>query len=355
MNAKETDPLLLISTDWHLDKNNTEVIKDLVIQKCELAVKLGLPGFFILGDIFDSRKGQELIVLDALLEILELITVEYGLYVTILPGNHDKVSYQSESSYLASFQYMENVQYVKDYFVFKNYGKSDVNVYLLPFFSEETWLRYYTEMLENFPLDKKKKNILLTHTAFSNSINNDGSKVTNSSINYSLLKDWDLVLSGHYHDFQQPFKNTFHLPSIRQKNFGENGNKGFTIVNKDLTLTIDKADFPKFVTRTINLSETSLSEIKEIAEGYKDGNSNVRIILEGPIELVQAFNSQELEILGISVKKKNPDIDTSMEYAETCDQIEELTQDRIVDLFKDFCENENLDFEEGLEYLKNGR
>ena len=103
MKTEKQPPLLLLSTDWHLEKNSIEVIKDLVIQKCELALKLGAGTIFLLGDIFDSRKGQELMVLHTFLEILVSITKDSEVSVIILPGNHDKVDSRSESYYIAPF------------------------------------------------------------------------------------------------------------------------------------------------------------------------------------------------------------------------------------------------------------
>ena len=207
-------------------------------------------------------------------------------------------------------------------------------------------------MLREHPLDKSKKNILLTHTAFSNSINNDGSRVTNSSINYALLKDWDLVLSGHYHDYQQPFKNTYHIPSIRQKNFGEDINKGFTLVHPDLSLEVRKAIFPEYRTHKVNLSTTSVAQVKSELESLQEDYSNIRLIVEGPTELVQSFNSQEFEQLGIKVKKNNPEVEASLDYVQSSGEIEELTSDKILELFQEFCEREELSFEEGIKYLR---
>ena len=57
-------------------------------------------------------------------------------------------------------------------------------------------------------------------------MNNDGSSVE-SSIRPSLFKDWGLVLSGHYHDYQELSDNVVHLGSLTQNNFGEDENKGF--------------------------------------------------------------------------------------------------------------------------------
>ena len=60
----------VVSTDWHLKRENVEEIIDLVNQQCELAVKLGVETLFCLGDIFDSRKSQELVVLTAFKDFL---------------------------------------------------------------------------------------------------------------------------------------------------------------------------------------------------------------------------------------------------------------------------------------------
>ena len=92
-------PLTLFSTDWHIDKDNIEEIKSLIIQKLELAKSLNINKVFGLGDFFESRKSQPLQNLKGFGEILQLFE-KYGVELIAIPGNHDKLNYLSEDSYL---------------------------------------------------------------------------------------------------------------------------------------------------------------------------------------------------------------------------------------------------------------
>lgn len=333
-----------ISTDWHIEKDNTEVILDLVTQQCEDAISRGLDKIYCLGDIFDSRKGLEQVVLDCFDRCLDIIYA-YGLVLVAIPGNHDKVDYSSSTSYLRQYRHNPAIQYVEDVEVIEL--TSEIDLFLIPFFSEDLWI-------EKFKLIKKRKgvkSILGTHVAFSNSINNDGTKVE-TKINYSLLKVFDLVFSGHYHDQQQPFKNTFHLPSIRQKNFGEKPEKGFTIVYSDLSMELVLANFKPYRTLTVDLKETSLVELDSIVSKFSPQSENLRLEIVGPRELVDSLKVDSLKRVGIEVKKKNESVEASIVSIEEGEEIEEFNSQKIKDLFQVFCEENDINHEEGIKLLQ---
>src|SRR5690606_13354795 len=106
--AKEEKVVAVVATDWHLKRDNIDEIKDLVVQKCKLADELGTDLLICLGDVFDSRKSQELSVLSAFNDILDIILRENKKMI-VVPGNHDKVNYSSIQSFLDPFTYNPSI------------------------------------------------------------------------------------------------------------------------------------------------------------------------------------------------------------------------------------------------------
>lgn len=336
----------VISNDWHLNKNNIDQIIDLVSQQCELAAELKVDNLICLGDVFDSRNAQPIEVLDTFLELLDLIG-DYGLTLYAIPGNHDKVNYSSKISYLR--QYRDH----KNFKLFDSPGKIklpeyDLNLHFIPFFNEEVWINHYNNYIEENSF--KGTNILLTHIATIGSRNNDGS-IVESNINGNLFLPFNKVLSGHYHNRQQ-IGNFYHLPSIQQNNFGEDPDKGFTILNSDGTISLFKSKFKEFIKVTIDLETNSWEDVTLLTKTYKDNSNNVRFEFKGPENLLKSINKEEFTSIGIDVKTKIKEIDQDIEFAET-EEVVELNAASIYELFDKFCEQENIDKTVGIKYLNN--
>src|SRR6056297_1136440 len=121
-------PIAIISTDWHLKRDNIDAIKDLIDQQCQLAKKEGVEYLICLGDVFDSRKAQELTVLTAFGEILDNIH-SYNLKMLTISGNHDKSDYTSYNSYIDSFAFHPAMVYFREY---NQYSIGDVKLHFMP-------------------------------------------------------------------------------------------------------------------------------------------------------------------------------------------------------------------------------
>jgi len=206
-------------------------------------------------------------------------------------------------------------------------------------------------------IDTQKKSnyaqqILLTHTVFNGSVNNDHS-VMESKINYELVKYFNLVLSGHYHDHHQVYKNTFHLPSIQQNNFGENREKGFTILYSDLTFEIVDSVFKEYVTVEYDCgmgacgNEKLLKRLHQAVKDDVEKGKYVRLRLKGDETLLKSLNVTDLKEIGIKVEKKPNEINCNV----ATNEIITIDNKSMVDKFKEFCENETLDYEVGVNYL----
>lgn len=337
-------PIAIISTDKHLKEENASELMDLACQEIELAKKYDIGHVIWLGDIFDSRLSQREELLTCLTEMIALYREE-GIQILCIPGNHDKTNYERDSSFLTSFKhhpafYLAEIEEASEF----DFGTGDIEFHFIPFYSQDVWL----ERFNNLPKPKSKRSVLFSHTAVQGSINNDGKKV-NNKIQTSLFKHYGKVFLGHYHDAQQPASNVFHLPSTRQNNFGENENKGFTILYDDLSTEFVKADFVPYKEIKVDLTTVTKEEMMALAK-TDTNDAKIRVTLIGDQQAVKGVNKKWFTENGISVKAKYTDIEvTETEEAET---VQELNGSDISEKFKAFCDDKGYNYKEGFELLK---
>lgn len=334
-------PIAIISTDWHIQSKNIEDIKRLISEKCQLAQKLGVQNLICLGDVFESRVSQREDVLNTFKVILDIIH-SYELRLFLIPGNHDKTNYDSESSFLLPY---ESHPVVKLITTFDKITISDVRMYFVPFFSDSKWLEIFEELKP-----AGVHNTLFTHIAVTGSVNNDGTHVS-SSISPKIFSKFDKVFSGHYHNQQKVGKNFYHLPSLQQNNFGEDSEKGFTVLYDDLSHELVKSTFKEFVKIKIDIDNVTDDELNSLKRKYKNSNNNIRFEFIGSEDKLKSLKKDDFTSLGIDVKTSSKEIINDIEYIETA-EIVEHNKETITEAFKDFCEKEGYSFEQGLNYLQ---
>lgn len=334
------EPIAILSTDKHLQESNALELLDLAEQEINLAKSLGVTTVIWLGDIFDSRLSQRQELLTCLTEMIGLYHQE-GISIYCIPGNHDKTDYESDESFLTQYRYHPGFTLFEVPTQIDLFG---VGCYFLPFYSQDVWL----EKFEELPVPKTKKSILFSHTAVQGSINNDG-KVVNNRISLNLFKKFGKVLLGHYHDAQQPGANVFHLPSTRQNNFGEDEEKGFTVLFDDTSFEFIKASFVPYKEIKVDVLKTSKDELLKLAKTSTDG-VNVRITLVGDQQAVKAVNKKVFTEKGISVKTKYTDVEVT--ESQEAEVVQELSGTDVKEKFKAFCEEKGYDYPEGYKLLK---
>lgn len=334
------EPIAIISTDKHLQEANALELLDIAEQEIALAQEQGVDTVIWLGDIFDSRLSQRQELLTCLTEMIELYH-EHGITLLCIPGNHDKTDYESDESFLTAYKYHPGFNLYETPTCIDLKG---VECHFLPFYAQDVWLEKFAEL----PTPKSKISILFSHTAVQGSINNDG-KVVNNKIPLKLFSKYGKVMLGHYHDAQQPGANVFHLPSTRQNNFGEDEEKGFTVLYSDTSFKFVKAQFVPYKEIKVDVLKTSKEEILKLAKTNTDG-VNVRITLVGDQQAVKAVNKKVFTEHGISVKAKYTDVEVT--EAEEAEVVQELSGTDIAEKFKAFCDEKGYEYDEGYKLLK---
>lgn len=338
-------PLAVVSNDWHISSSNTDVIEEVMSQKIALCSKLNINTVFVLGDIFQSRQSQPLKVLKCFENILDKFH-DAGIKVHCIPGNHDKTNYDSADSFLDSYTHHPALELTRSGSILKLGG---IKVRMIPFISDELFLKAFAKSKELHPVSKNE--ILMSHIAVTGSVNNDGTKVS-GSISPSLFEDFSTVLLGHYHNFHKVSGEIYHLPSVIQKDFGENDNKGFTIIYDDCSFEIVTSDFKRYETVEIDLDKVTHKEFKEKLKEFNTESTNVRIKLVGSNEKIKSIKIDELKMSGFHVKTDQKDISDSIEQIEN-GKIVEHDSSSLLEEFIAFCEKEEYDnIEIGNNYLK---
>jgi exonuclease SbcD len=318
-------PLALFVTDIHLRHDNTEIVEDLFKQVIQTAKNHSINEIIIGGDFFDSRTSQRLVTLKSAKKIFSMLK---DFNVHLIAGNHDKSMYTSESSFVDIFE--DSVKLYKKPTVVQFYSKT---VTFIPFFENDILV----EMIQ----DAEPTDILVSHFEVEGAIYHPDGDLTRV-VPVDILKKFKAVYLGHIHDYSVTEDFVHQLPSIRQNNFGENTNKGFTIIYDDLSIEILKSKFKEYKTFKIDLNETSDNEVKDLLkEATTDDNSYKRIIVTGNTDKLKSFDRSKFESAGVKVNIKQKQLDYKIS----------LDSSDIFTTFKKFCEENELDFKTGTKYL----
>lgn len=340
MNKK---PIAIISTDWHLNDNNAVQLLNIADEEVALAKRLGVDNIVWLGDMFDSRVSQRQDLLNCLSSIIEVHT-NNGLSIHCIPGNHDKTDYKVDDSFLSPYRFHPS------FFLHENESGvvlpgSNIAAYFIPFYQQSEWIKHFDKIVG---LSRGDFSVLFSHMAIEGSINNDGSRVE-SSIKALMFKDFDRVFLGHYHNAQQPARNVFHLPSVAQNNFGEDEEKGFTVLYEDLSFETLRSDFKPYRSVTLDAGTVTRDDIKNVVNDAKSQNFYMRVVLTGTQEQVKRVDCKELKSSGVNVKIKYDEIE--VKESEELTVVKELSGVDIKEKFVKFCEDNSYNIEEGLSLL----
>ncbi len=334
----------ILGNDYHLGTNNLKLVENIWNQQLELCVKFGKVPFVVGGDIFTYRSGQPLAVLSLFKELLDK-TVQIGVKVIIIPGNHDKTALHDTKSYLDVFK-REGVNICSEETSIK---AGNVDITLIPFFDNEEWLRrfYNVQLFGNNP------HILITHMGIEGVRNNDGS-IVSSPIKPSMFKDYDAVFIGHYHDSMQLGNNVYYTGSVYQNNFGENSeDKGFTVIYNDGTFDFIQSKFPKYIKEIVDVKDNDT--LNNVIEKYEDNKEDyVRIVFKGKKEDLKNVNKSILESKGFLVQYLPNEQTAAMESAES-EGIVEYNKESLLTDFKQYCDDNNIvdnKFEFGFNLIK---
>ena len=330
-------PFAIAVTDVHLDKGNSDLVKDIFRQLVALCLERGVNDVICAGDVFTSRSGQPLECLSAWQEILSYLQ-ENNIRLQAIPGNHDKTDGNDECSYLdvySGFQLHREAS-------FHNFGSNrDIAVHFIPYFGTDRWMEELAWLDAN--VKKRRLNILVTHVAFNGVHNADGSEVADG-IAPSAVSAYDAVICGHYHDRSKVGKNIHYIGSAYQNNYGEGSvDKGFAVLYEDGSIEYVPSQFPRYIKETIQANDRET--LVNLLEKYGDKEGRVDHIR---FEFVGA--KADLERLDVTEFQTRYGIDCKFSSVEEREAVEGATGEDVLNYdvasvtknFYRFCAENNI-------------
>lgn len=331
-------PLFAIWNDSHLGVGNEDTVVLSVKHMVNYLLEKGIDTLIFNGDFFHSRSNQTQSVLDAAIEIFKVIN-EAGIRHIVNVGNHDRQSYFKATSFLDAFRYHPGVEIYDGKIT--SLEIKGVSVSLSPFFDDSILV----PMLD----EASGTDLLLGHWDMAGSTHL-GKVCEKSSITKRTLNKFKKVYLGHYHNTHEISRDIVHLPSLRQNSFGEDSNKGFTIIYEDLSYEIVPGIFKKFTKFVLNIDEVSGEEIKELIKIHSGSEDSIRFEFIGEETKLRSLDKEQFQGTGIDVKLK-----FQKKYKEQSTEkpvlIKKFEKNQIEELFKDFCEEKGYFYKEGVVIL----
>ena len=329
-------PIFMMVTDLHIkDQKDFEVLDSLIDQIIEKCKTHKINHLLLLGDVFTYRNSQPLSALLLFQNFIKKLK-KNGIMLVAIAGNHDKTDQDSLESYLSVYTGHDNYSLIKKPEVVLEFENMIFS--MMPYFPEDgDYVTYLANHLKELIKDYDVPNtrfFLLTHIAVKDARMNDG-KVVKSGVSSNVFDFFEEVFVGHFHN-KQSARNITYTGSWRAKNFGEDNDKGVTIMYSDGSSEFEKLKFPKFKSFEFHLPEELTSVVTTFAEiRSKLNGNNIRFILHGTENDFAKAPMKMLKKAGVKIKKVDIETAKNMEAVEI-NPVTRIEKDDVMGHLKDF-------------------
>lgn len=339
-------PCALLINDIHVSKDNFPEFQRNWDEALEICKKQDIPEIIIGGDLLQSRSSYQ--TLDVLLAVRQAIikATNAGLELTIAEGNHDLVDQEAILGYCHVFSEYPHVYVVDDY-VSIDYS-DNVTLYVMSYAPESgSFTNRLKDIIDN-DFDRNKHNILYIHEGIKGGL----AMPSDDELPTKIFKDFDTVLVGHYHN-RCKIKGTSieYIGASRQHNFGEDEEKGYTILYDDGSYEFIKNESnTRYKVIDLALQDVDNHLIEELSDIKSNGKYKVKARINCSATDVQNIDKQKLLEAGAAkveiVTKKT--IAKSIE-AHSLDR--KFDKTGIKQEYESFCSEKVIDSSMGLQYL----
>lgn len=337
-------PFALLLNDIHADKDGLEEFKKNWYEAVDVAVENDIPRLIIGGDLLESRASISLSVIKTIHYCLIDAVRKVG-EVWIFRGNHDLVNQEDVYSYCTIFGEINGVHEL-DTWQAVEVARNKVMLYLCGYYPEDGSASALIEDMGK-KIDASNpdiQNILYCHWGINGAISNPKS----AELPIKLFRKFDKVLVGHYHDrCQIKNSNIEYIGASRQANYGEDEEKGYTILFDDGST--------EFIKNEVNIRyktvTATLENVNEVVAGIKELDDPMyRVKVKVLVPKDKELDKTPLEQAGVArIEIVNEDLIVQ----ETTSQNLEVKFDKngIKSEYVKHCETENIDPQLGLQYL----
>lgn len=341
-------PCLLLLNDIHISKDNIPAFKANWQEAIDICRKMDVKEIAIGGDLFFSRAAQTLDVLLAVHDAL-LTAAEHGIHVTIAEGNHDKVNQENERGYCHVFDQHSNVLVCDEYVSLPLGDDCRFVLHMMGYFPEDGSFCTRLDRLKEEALDPKRLNFLYIHEG----INGALAQPNDKELPAKIFEDFDKVFVGHYHNRTIIDKTRIeYIGSSRQHNFGEDEEKGYTVIYTDGSHEFIKNQANiRYRVIDVAAERAGLHLMDELREIDADGRYKVKVRVHAPQAAMKSVDKAALLDAGATKVELIADDEEMLEVAASS-LFEKFDSHRIRETYEEFCREKQIDdVAIGLEYL----
>ena len=341
-------PCLLLLNDIHISKDNIPAFKANWQEAIDICRKMDVKEIAIGGDLFFSRAAQTLDVLLAVHDAL-LTAAEHGIHVTIAEGNHDKVNQENERGYCHVFDQHSNVLVCDEYVSLPLGDDCRFVLHMMGYFPEDGSFCTRLDRLKEEALDPKRLNFLYIHEG----INGALAQPNDKELPAKIFEDFDKVFVGHYHNRTIIDKTRIeYIGSSRQHNFGEDEEKGYTVIYTDGSHEFIKNNAnTRYRVIDVSAERAGLHLMDELREIDADGRYKVKVRVHAPQAAMKSVDKAALLDAGATKVELIADDEEMLEVAASS-LFEKFDSHRIRETYEEFCREKQIDdVAIGLEYL----
>ena len=341
-------PCLLLLNDIHISKDNIPAFKANWQEAIDICRKMDVKEIAIGGDLFFSRAAQTLDVLLAVHDAL-LTAAEHGIHVTIAEGNHDKVNQENERGYCHVFDQHSNVLVCDEYVSLPLGDDCRFVLHMMGYFPEDGSFCTRLDRLKEEALDPKRLNFLYIHEG----INGALAQPNDKELPAKIFEDFDKIFVGHYHNRTIIDKTRIeYIGSSRQHNFGEDEEKGYTVIYTDGSHEFIKNQAnTRYRVIDVAAERAGLHLMDELREIDADGRYKVKVRVHAPQAAMKSVDKAALLDAGATKVELIADDEEMLEVAASS-LFEKFDSHRIRETYEEFCREKQIDdVAIGLEYL----
>ena len=341
-------PCLLLLNDIHISKDNIPAFKANWQEAIDICRKMDVKEIAIGGDLFFSRAAQTLDVLLAVHDAL-LTAAEHGIHVTIAEGNHDKVNQENERGYCHVFDQHSNVLVCDEYVSLPLGDDCRFVLHMMGYFPEDGSFCTRLDRLKEEALDPKRLNFLYIHEGINGALGQPNDK----ELPAKIFEEFDKVFVGHYHNRTIIDKTRIeYIGSSRQHNFGEDEEKGYTVIYTDGSHEFIKNQAnTRYRMIDVAAERAGLHLMDELREIDADGRYKVKVRVHAPQAAMKSVDKTALLDAGATKVELIADDEEMLEVAASS-LFEKFDSHRIRETYEEFCREKQIDdVAIGLEYL----
>lgn len=343
---KKEYPCVLMINDIHVSKDN---ISEFIVnwqEALDVCERKEIRQIALGGDLFQSRSAQTLDVLLAVCDAFDSAR-KINIEITVINGNHDKVNQEENRGYCHVFNQYPNVTIVDDFITLT---EDDWNfaLHLIPYFPESGSFKEKLGTLIQGGLDDERLNFLYIHEG----INGALAHASENELPANIFADFDKTFVGHYHNRSLiAGTNVEYIGSSRQHNFGEDEEKGYTIIFSDGSHEFIKNE-ANFRYRVIDVPADKVNvHLTDLIEELKaDGKYKIKIRITSTPAKAASIDKASLLKSGASK------VEIVTEEVEIGDVVstslfEKFDARKIQENYEVFCQEKEIDSTPGLSYL----